>query len=89
MVGGAISGGSMNPARVFGPAMASGHFANHYVWWIGPIVGGLAAGFTYDILFSEKKKQLPLINSLVKKDSMNRARKTNNGRISNRRLTLA
>ncbi|MCP4001675.1 MAG: aquaporin, partial [Gammaproteobacteria bacterium] len=39
MVGGAISGGSMNPARVFGPAIASGHFANHYVWWIGPIIG--------------------------------------------------
>ncbi len=89
MVGGAISGGSMNPARVFGPAMASGHFANHYVWWIGPIVGGLVAGFTYDILFSEKKKQLPLISSLVKKDSMNRARKANNGRISHRRPTLA
>ncbi len=58
MVGGAISGGSMNPARVFGPAMASGHFGNHYVWWIGPVVGGVLAGFCYDILFSEKKKQL-------------------------------
>ena len=80
MVGGAISGGSMNPARVFGPAMASGHFANHYVWWIGPIIGGVIAGFTYDLLFAEKKKQLPLMNS---------TRKTNNGKIANRRPTLA
>ncbi len=52
MVGGTISGGSMNPARVFGPAIASGHFANHYVWWIGPIIGGLFAGFSYDLFFS-------------------------------------
>jgi glycerol uptake facilitator protein len=90
MVGGAISGGSMNPARVFGPAMASGHFANHYVWWVGPILGGIAAGFTYDLLFAEKKVKLPIINSLVNKNSAkNGTRKTNNGRIGNRRPTLA
>jgi MIP family channel proteins len=91
MVGGAISGGSMNPARVFGPAMASGHFANHYVWWIGPIVGGVFAGFTYDILFSEKKKRLVNIKNISKKRSMNGngVRKTNNGRIGSRRPTLA
>ena len=89
MVGGAISGGSMNPARVFGPAIASGHFANHYVWWIGPIVGGLTAGFTYDIFFSEKKKQLPLVNSIEHKNSMVKARRTNNRKLGNRRPTLA
>ncbi len=58
MVGGAISGGSLNPARVFGPAIASGHFTNHYVWWIGPIAGGIVAGFVYEILFADKKEQL-------------------------------
>ena len=89
MVGGAISGGSMNPARVFGPAMASGHFVNHYVWWIGPIIGGLLAGFTYDLLFSEKKKQLSLVSGRVHKTSAHRVRKPNNGKIVNRRPTLA
>ena len=59
MVGGAISGGSLNPARVFGPAIASGHFAHHYVWWIGPIAGGIVAGFVYELLFADKKEQLP------------------------------
>jgi glycerol uptake facilitator protein len=89
MVGGAISGGSMNPARVFGPAMASGHFANHYVWWVGPILGGIAAGFTYDLLFAEKKVKLPILDGIVNQTSTNRVRKTNNGRIGNRRPTLA
>ncbi len=55
MIGGTISGGAMNPARVFGPAIASGQFTHHYVWWIGPILGGIAAGFIYDKLFAEKR----------------------------------
>ncbi len=88
MVGGTISGGSMNPARVFGPAIASGHFANHYVWWIGPIIGGVTAGFVYDIFFSEKKKQRLLVNSTVYKDSMGKTRNTNNRKLGNSRLSL-
>ncbi|GAB62782.1 MAG: aquaporin [Candidatus Jettenia sp.] len=56
MIGGIISGGAMNPARVFGPAIASGQFTHHYVWWIGPILGGIVAGFVYDKLFADSKK---------------------------------
>ena len=64
MVGGPISGGSLNPARVFGPAIASGHFANHYVWWIGPISGGAVAGYVYEYLFAEKRSELLFRNPL-------------------------
>ncbi|MGR3177727.1 MAG: MIP family channel protein [Candidatus Anammoxibacter sp.] len=56
MVGGPISGGAMNPARVFGPAIASGGFENHMVWWIGPIVGGILAGLVYEKVFAIKEK---------------------------------
>jgi len=56
MIGGTISGGAMNPARVFGPAIASNQFAHHYVWWIGPVLGGIAAGIVYDQLFAEGKR---------------------------------
>jgi len=89
MVGGAISGGSMNPARVFGPAMASGHFANHYVWWIGPILGGVTAGFTYDLFFAEKKKKLSLVGGRAHKNPVNRVRRPTNGKIVDRRPSLA
>ncbi len=54
LVGTPISGGALNPARVFGPAIASGHFDNHFVWWFGPIIGGIVAGLLYDNLLSEK-----------------------------------
>lgn len=47
LAGGPISGGAMNPARVFGPALASGHWNNHFVYWIGPLLGGAAAGLIY------------------------------------------
>ena len=57
MVGGTISGGSMNPARVFGPALASGTFQDHYVWWLGPMGGGVLAGLVYENLFAEKTKK--------------------------------
>ncbi len=57
MVGGTISGGSMNPAVVFGPALSSNHFDNHYVWWIGPITGGVLAGLIYENFFAEKTKK--------------------------------
>ena len=57
-----ISGGALNPARVFGPAVVSGHFDYHFVWWIGPVSGAIAAGFLYGKVFTRKtevKKLLP------------------------------
>ncbi|HUF25633.1 MAG TPA: aquaporin [Gemmatimonadaceae bacterium] len=48
---GPMTGGSLNTARSFGPAVASGMFEGQVVFWVGPIVGGLAAGLLYDTLF--------------------------------------
>jgi MIP family channel proteins len=43
MAFGPLTGGAVNPARAFGPALASGHWSNQLVYWIGPIVGGVLA----------------------------------------------
>jgi len=57
MAGGPFTGAAMNPARAIGPAIASLDFANWYVYWIGPIVGGIIAAliYHYGILGSRKE----------------------------------
>ena len=45
--GGSITGGSLNPARSFGPALITGNFDFHWIYWIAPIIGGLIAAGMY------------------------------------------
>ena len=43
-----FTGGSVNPARSFGPDAVRGDFpAHHWIYWIGPILGGLLAAAFY------------------------------------------
>jgi MIP family channel proteins len=54
LVAGPFTGGALNPARAFGPALASSHWQNHGIYWVGPLAGGFLAGFLYDSLFLKK-----------------------------------
>ncbi|KAI3828896.1 hypothetical protein L1987_03007 [Smallanthus sonchifolius] len=47
LAAGPFSGGSMNPARSFGPAVVSGDFSQNWIYWVGPLIGGGLAGFIF------------------------------------------
>lgn len=38
---------SFNPARTLGPSIVSGDYNNHWVFWVGPLAGGLIGGLFY------------------------------------------
>jgi aquaporin TIP len=62
LAGGAFDGASMNPAVSFGPAVVSGVWENHWVYWLGPFVGAAIAALVYDIIFIGQRphhEQLP------------------------------
>jgi|SRR5579884_937652 len=50
-MGGPLTGAAMNPARAFGPELANNFWAQGWIYWIGPIVGGLVAAIAYDWLY--------------------------------------
>jgi MIP family channel proteins len=47
LFGGPFTGAAMNPARTFGPALIGQQWDHHYVYWIGPLLGGAIAGLVY------------------------------------------
>jgi len=54
LFGGPLTVAAMNPARVFGPAVAAGFWKAHYVYWIGPLLGGAAAGLIYRVFIERR-----------------------------------
>jgi len=59
MAVGPLTGGAINPARVFGPAVASGTWTGHLVYWIGPLIGGALAGLVYNLALMERAPSPP------------------------------
>ena len=55
LLGVGITGASMNPARSFGPALIAGAWDNHWVYWVGPLVGAAIAGYGYRYVFQGNK----------------------------------
>jgi aquaporin related protein len=53
-----FTGGSLNPARSFGPAIVVGFESYHWIYWLGPALGaGLATG-TFVLIGAAKGRDL-------------------------------
>ncbi|RZC37210.1 neurogenic protein big brain [Asbolus verrucosus] len=50
-----VSMAYLNPARSLGPSFVLNKWDNHWVYWVGPIVGGAAAGLIYEYIFNSKR----------------------------------
>jgi len=46
-----LTGASVNPARTFGPALISGFWEFHWLYWAAPILSGIIAGLIMNYVF--------------------------------------
>jgi len=60
LFGGPLTGAAMNPARVFGPALAAGFWKDHHIYWLGPMLGGALGGFVYRIFMERTPPPAPV-----------------------------
>jgi aquaporin TIP len=60
LFGGPLTGAAMNPARVFGPALVAGFWKAHYVYWVGPMLGGALGGIVYRIFIERNPAPVPV-----------------------------
>ena len=52
-----LTGASVNPARTFGPAVISGFWEFHWLYWAAPILGGVVAGLLMNYIYVKKEEQ--------------------------------
>jgi MIP family channel proteins len=64
MLGGPISGGAMNPARAFAPALIVWNFEYQWIYWVAPILGGIIAAGLYKGLHSDSRIPSPKVEQM-------------------------
>ena len=51
LMGYALTGAAMNPARAFGPQLVGNHWSHFWVWYVGPLAGAVIAASLYELLY--------------------------------------
>jgi MIP family channel proteins len=57
LVGVPLTGASMNPARSFGPALVADFWDDHWVYWLGPLIGGGLGALAYYFTFMWRREE--------------------------------
>jgi aquaporin TIP len=51
LIGGPLTGAAMNPGRALGPMLVQNQWADGWIWFIGPFLGGALAALAYEMLY--------------------------------------
>lgn len=57
LVGISLTGASMNPARSFGPAVVANIWDDHWIYWLGPLIGAAVAALVYQYVFVQREDE--------------------------------
>ena len=60
LMAGPITGAAMNPARAFGPELVQKEWADAWIWYVGPVVGGAIAALAYEFLYLRPLRPVPV-----------------------------
>ncbi|HEX5447339.1 MAG TPA: aquaporin [Pirellulales bacterium] len=63
LMGGPLTGGSMNPARTLGPAVANGDVSYVWMYFVGPLLGGAVGALLYDKYFLPQAELTPPVEA--------------------------
>ena len=62
---GALTGGSVNPARTIGPAVATGVYDGIAIYLVAQLLGGTIAGVLYRVFWAPRADSTPLATGPV------------------------
>jgi aquaporin TIP len=60
VMGGALTGAAVNPARAFGPQLVDRQWDDFWVWYVGPLTGGVIAAALYELLYLRPARPAPV-----------------------------
>ncbi|XP_029450882.1 aquaporin-5-like isoform X1 [Rhinatrema bivittatum] len=58
LIGIYFTGCSMNPARSLGPSVITRNFKDHWIFWVGPLIGAILASLFYNYLLFPYQRSL-------------------------------
>ena len=64
LLGVPFTGTSVNPARSLGPALATGDWNAHWIFWVGPLAGAALAGILYEMVYGARSRLVRRIEEL-------------------------
>jgi aquaporin TIP len=60
LIGGPLTGAAMNPSRAFGPQLVEWEWADAWIWYLAPLLGGALAALAYEFLYLRPVRPVPV-----------------------------